>query len=372
MVAQGGTDLVHCWKRWTLSACLVVAAAAGAAAPADERPTVPPTPFDCAAGHWVLDGARVRAGQGDGATFNPDWQPTLEGIAGCVRSPAWRTACVAIRGHTDAIAFNDPVVVAFGSVEAAQLARGRGRSVSVLTRLTQLGVPPDRLRELPPAEAPDYRGVELSVVLGCASPHADTTAPLTQADLRSAVRESVRDELSEQRRQDALTQPAPALSQHRFWAEAGLTAALVGTTPDSAFGPVAQLGAGWRFRHVYARADLGLTLGSTAPQRVGWELGGAVGYFHAPWLQVGVIAGDRFSASSLSTGWLEQTWALGLEGTHCLWRWREYDLCAREAVLPLGGRTRRGEEVNGQLYRIPDTHDSALRFELGASVRREL
>lgn len=317
----------------------------------------------------MLEGAPSRVEKGASASFNPDWQPTLEGIAACTRTPAWRTACVAIQGHTDKIAFNDPVAVAFGSVEAAQLARGRGRSTEVLDRLYKLGVEPQRLRELPPASEPDYRGVALSVVLGCVASTPNGSA-LSTEQLQSTVRQSVREELTEQRRREAAAVPPPPVYPHRFWAEANLLATLVGTTPNSALGPVLQVGGGWNYRFVFARADLGFSVGSTSPQRTGYELGVAAGYFHARWLQVGVVFNDRLSASNPTQAWLEQTWALGVEGTHCLWRVHGLDLCAREAVLPLGGRTRRAEDVDGQLFRIPDTHDAALRFELGASLRK--
>lgn|GEM_PF-3393706 len=352
---------------FVLAVCLLAAGAGASAPPA--LSAGPAGPFDCASGSWILKGAVAHPAQGVDASFSPDWQPTLEGIAACTRTPAWRTACVTIQGHTDAIAFNDPTAVAFGGVEAAQLARGRGRSTDVLNRLYKLGVTPERLRELPPASEPDYRGVALSVVLGCVGPRSNGSA-ITSAELRVAVRDSVREELTEQRRQDALAKPPPPVYSHHFWAEANLLATLVGTTPDSAFGPALQIGAGWNYRFLFARADVGFAVGTTVPQRTGYEFGAAAGYFHARWLQVGVVFNDRLSASNPTQAWLEQTWAFGVEGTHCLWRFKGLDLCAREAVLPLGGRTRRGEEVNGQLFRIPDTHDSALRFELGASVRK--
>jgi hypothetical protein len=339
--------------------------------PAADANSQAPAAFDCAARKWVLDGAPAKADAGDGATFSPAWQATLEGIASCSQRPAWKTACVAVQGHTDAIAFNDPVVAAFGSVEAAQLARGRGRSATVLNRLYQLGVPSERLRELPPSATPDFRGVTVSVVPGCAQLGGDGQGALTHDELRSAVRDSVSDALEAQRRAELAAQPKPVVYPHTFWLEANLSASLVGTTPDSAVGPLLDLGGGWRWRMLYAHADVGFAVGSTAPQRLGFEFGGGAGWYHARWLQVGLLANDRFSSSSVGRGWLEQTWALGVEGTHCLMRWRGYDLCAREAVLPLGGRTRRAEEIDGTLYRIPDAHDSSLRFELGVSLRRD-
>lgn len=333
---------------------------------AEQAPAAPTAPFDCSAGTWRLAGAPARVDAD--ASFNPEWTPTLQALAACIKSPTWQTVCLTIRGHSDEVKFDSATASAFGSPEAAQLSRANGRSLRVTASLYELGVPGDRLRQLPPSGGAEFRGVEITAHPGCiAGPTSDAPGkPVDPALLQQMVKSSVKEVLDEQK--PVPVPPAP----HLFWAEAGLDAALVGFSPSTSIGPVLRAGAGWRHRWAYARANLGFSVGSIAPQRIGGEVALGAGYIHAPWLQLGLTASARLSTHGLLTPWLEQTWALGVEGTHCLWNFSGYQLCAREAVLPLGVRVRQGEEIAGQVYRIHVTNDFSLRFDVGLVLRRDL
>ena len=117
----------------------------------------------CGSGDWRLDGAAARPGRG--STFRPEWQATLEQIDRCLSERP--NACVRVRGHFDATGFNPNVEHAFGSRQAAQLARARARSEEIVARLYALGLEDWRLKQVPPPVEPTWRGVSVALVEAC-------------------------------------------------------------------------------------------------------------------------------------------------------------------------------------------------------------
>jgi len=329
-------------------------------------------PVDCAQGRWLLEGAPAKVDKdADSATFSAEWQPILEGLAKCASRPEWAETCLAVRGHSDALRFGDPVVAALGSPEAAQMLRAKGRATSVISRLTELGIPSNRVREEPALREATFRGVELWTLKACkAARDAQGGGGLGADELRTLVRSSVVESFAEEERRREASRPAPSPYKHTFLAEGGLELSALGFAPSTSFGPALNLGAGWRYRSLYARLGVGFAVGTADEQRLAFDLAAGAGYFHAPWLQLGVVIADRVSSSSVLTPWLEQSLGFGFEGTHCLTSFSGFELCARETVLPLGARLRRGEVVSGQPYRVPETWSYALRLQLGALLQR--
>src|SRR5690606_7749378 len=105
------------------------------------------------------------------------WAPQLDRIAGCLDAPAAARACLEVQGRYDELEFSPEVVRAFGSREAAQAARGRGRAAMVVQALAARGVAAHRVREAAPAPA-SWRGATIRLLPDCL-PEVQT---LTDAD----------------------------------------------------------------------------------------------------------------------------------------------------------------------------------------------
>ncbi len=121
----------------------------------------------CSEEKWELKRAPANHKSDDDVTYNEDWTPVLEEIAGRLKSEAFVRACVVIQGHSDQVSFSPEVAAAFGSVEAAQMARARARSIVVISRFHRLGVPVSMLREMPPSPEPTFRGVSIELIREC-------------------------------------------------------------------------------------------------------------------------------------------------------------------------------------------------------------
>ncbi len=369
---------------WTVLSAALSPGDARAADAADELPAA------CQPGRWDLDGAGFRVG--DDTDFNPAWTARLEDIAACLGHPRLRRACAEVQGQVDLLAFTPAVVQAYGSQRAAQEARAQGRASRVLAELKRLGVPSARLRERPPGQESSYRGARVELVLACldaavpetdAVPQhqidaaieaavtrlADQTAGraeeggLSRAELDAAVAEAVAEALS--------TGRAPP-RQHQVWAEALVGGSLMAGSPSAAVVTLVGGGGGWTNDLVFAHLDLGLDIGTPEEQRVGVEAQLAGGYVFQrwPWLEVGLVAGNRWSSVSPAEPWLERSWFVGVESSQCLFHlWPGNDTCIEETLVPLGRRVRRGEANAGAIERIETDSAAIVRFDIAIVSR---
>lgn len=320
----------------------------------------------CHPGRWVLDGAATLPGD-DAATFSPAWVPALDQVAECMRLDSSRGACIQVQGRYDERTFSDEVVAAFGSVRATQVARARGRAGRAISELYGRGVPPSRMRELPPPDKPTYRGVELVLIPACVAESSEVVVvlPATAGEARSKQGEfgSAGELVS-----PAAESDAPSM----FWVEAGADMSML-VAPDRVFAPIVRLGVGWHIPWVYARLNTGFGVATAAEQRTSFEISGAAGAVPLEWLEVGLIGGHRTGSSSPVEPWLEQVWFLGIEANECVFELSDsLTLCLSQSVVPIGARLRRAEVTDGNIERIQPTRQAAVRFDLAATLRADL
>lgn len=352
--------------------------------------TIPPLPEVCNGGHWKLTGADFTSGIE--VTYQQEWTPTLKQVALCLNHKHLKQKCLEIQGQYDDIPFSEEIIAAVGSLETAQSARAMGRATAVVTKLSELGVPINRLQVIAPPIQPSFRGVGLTLIDDCVDMVDDDYTSLIAKELEKLRAEqsekycskvvvedlalSIASQLKKHEHTKPIPGPGPMPSKHHFWLSAGIDFNLwvVSPTdsPSTFFSSVFRIGAGWQNELLYARLATGASVGIEASQRVGLDMGGAVGYYHQKWLQIGAVGGFRLTTTTPTKPWLEQIWYLGLEGTHCLVEFSGNEVCVREAVGPFGGLLTRAEVVDGQIEQIKDDYRSLLRFDLGVLVRHNL
>jgi hypothetical protein len=362
--------------------------AAAEGAPASVAPGE--LPAACQPGRWDLDGAGFRVGED--TDFNSAWTATLEDIAGCLGHPRLQRACAQVQGRVDLLAFTTAIVQAYGSQQAAQDARAQGRASRVLAELKRLGVPSNRLREAPPGRESSFRGARVELVLDCLVDAAPATTVATQRQIDAAVEAAVTrivEDAAKRPEDDGLSRAeieaavaeavAEAVSEHRapprqhqVWAEALVGGSLIAGSPSAALSTLVAVGGGWTNDLFYAHLDLGIDVGTPEEQRFGFEgqLAGGYVFQRLPWLEVGVVVGDRLSSVSPVEPWLEQSWFVGLESSQCLFHfWPGNDTCFEETLVPLGRRVRRGEANAGTIERIETQSAALFRFDLAVVGR---
>lgn len=299
----------------------------------------------------------------------------LANLARCLERPDAARACLAVQGQFDTVGFSPAVVRAFGSLDAAQQARARGRAARVLRELASAGVPAERLRELVPPSEPTYRGVAIHL-----QPECLPAPPELGDDDRRMIEEARRlVELHRAREVQAVaaTPPPPAppapAGPSPFFVEGAVHASAGFGEPDDVVAPGLRVAVGLRAGPIVARVGAGGAVAARAEQRLAGEAFLAGAYPLLPWLELGATAGARAGAHDPSEPWLERSWFAGVEATQCPFSpWEDVRLCFHEAVLPLGGQLRRGEIEDGEVVRIPPETDDRTRFELSVSLRHDL
>ncbi len=349
----------------TLAAALLAAPAAAQA---------PPDP--CAEDAVVLAGASAQPDDGR-AAFNPAWTPALERLATCLRGGPLADACVVVRGLTDETPFAAPLAGAFGGDEAAQLARGQGRALSVQARLEALGVPAPRVRTAAPVTGGAVRGVELRLVRACLPPEREG---LDQAQVEALVDRRVDAAVAALSRLAAPppeaaadAPPPPPRPAWRPWLEAGLDAALLGVEPDTTFGPVLWAGAGAARGPWLGRLSAGLSVGTAREERLGAEAAALFGVRLRSGLELAAALRWRVTTHAASGPWLDQVLGAGAQAGWCPARAAVAGrpVCLTAGLEPLGWRWRRGEVRGGEAVPRPRTQDWAGVARLGVSVRFE-
>lgn len=330
--------------------------------PASEPSNVAPErdDFECSQGSWDFEGAEAAAGPS--ATYNDDWTPRLAEVAQCLLRPEFRSACLTIQGQFDTTHFPDSVVSGFGSELATQQTRARGRAGLVESKLHELEVASERLRQLPPPTRPSFRGVKVALLLDCIAVPAE---PVAAPNEPPHQKEEVSTDSQE------VMPPEPDLPGP-FWLQVGLSGRLRFDEPDDIVSGLLSVGAGWKSEHWYGYGTWGLHLGSTNVQRVGqaFSLGGGYSFLH--WLSAGLYAGYERSSADLFDAWLDQALLLGIDSHQCLSFGERFEACAREGLVPLGYRIDRGMTVGESTFQVPEETAHFWRIELGAVLRVQL
>ena len=364
--------------RWWLGAA--VAALLGAPAPARAQDVK--GEGQCAPGSWVLAGADSQAEDGR-AVFLPEWTPTLESAAACLRVAALADSCLVVRGLTDELDFTPALVRAFGSPEAVQLARGQGRALAVQARLEKLGAPSHRLRVAATVISSGKRGAELRLVRGCLEGVGHDA--LGRAEVEALVDERVGKALAAapqpaaapvtQAAPDGPAQPPqptpPPARPPPQWLEVALEATLHGVTPDTVPAGGLSLGGGVERGGLLWRGTLGLAVGATREERLGLELSLAGGKRLPSGLELSAELRYRIATLAASGPWLDQVLAAGLRAATCPagLSGPAGQVCFSADVLPLGLRWRRGAVSKGEAVALPRSIDYTAVVAIGVAVR---
>ncbi|AKU92176.1 hypothetical protein AKJ08_2563 [Vulgatibacter incomptus] len=345
---------------------VVLGAISTSPAPASAQlPPVESSSPACTGHRFRLDGAAALPDSSGSATLVPEWLPALETIADCLRRPEHERTCAVVQGRFDEQSFSHAVVTAFGSAQAAQLARARARATAVLSRLSELGVPAERLREAPPLPEPTWRGTEVVLLEGC------LPAPqrLSEDDVRLV--EEARAVLAAPPQPQVVVQEvaAPA-SPSPFFVEAGPGGSLE-LSSSAVAAPSLRAGLGARRGHVTGRVSAAIATASPDERRASWELKAGAGYALLGWLDLGLAGGLRWGSVGLDSPWLDRSWFAGFEAVECPLSLAEgTELCLEQSLFPIGSVHKRARIEDGKLERIPATRDSLVRLELGAFLRQ--
>lgn len=354
------------------------------AGPADESPA-DATRFDCQAGPWTFDGAKWESGPE--VAYKESWSETLIAIASCAPQIKRSGACFEVQGHFDGIPFGSTVVRIFGSTEAAQQARGRGRANSILQKLGELGVPSTMLHEVSPGVSPTFRGAKVRIANGC-STDLDALEERYRAVISEELGQLRREQISpdEYARRAAIAMgqaqnkqaptESPLPSAHKFWLGGGLDASALFLFPgtDDVYGPVLRLGGGWHNEQFYGTLLAGASLGSEVEERAGLEGLLSAGYYRNRWVQVGLAFEYRVASSGANTPWIDRTWSVAIEAHQCPWTFGNVDVCLQEAFSPVGGHVRRAEysDTLDSIELIDQRSNSLIRLDLGVVARMSL
>lgn len=322
-----------------------------------------------------LDGAADAAGSPE-VTFVEGWRPELRAMSACLEAaPADR--CLEVQGQYDDHAFAPSIERALGSPEAAQRERGRARAQAVIAELIELGVPYARVRERPPARAPSYRGVRVSLVEGCLAPtraEASETSTMTTTALPGWLESADRaleaiDEAEARRRPPPSAEESPASHRLPLWIEGALALGVQLAGDTDAFSLAPSLGLGYGDGGVTARLFARVGTADELEQRAFFEWGFSVGGYLTPWWSLEAIAVHRVGTFRIGDPWYEQTAFLGVASDQQIVDLGGVSLWVSEALYPLGLRARRGVVSNGAPLDTEDRVDYAVRGELLLVVR---
>lgn len=342
--------------------CIIVAAAARAGDGAEGTEAASADP--CAGGGWRLEGAAVQPGPE--ATFKPDWHATLATVERCL--DARPDACVRVRGHYDATAFDPSVVHAFGSEQAAQLARARGRSEQAVARLYDLGVEGWRLQHVPPPMAPSWRGVSLTLVERCrpvppAAPPSAAPEPPPEppaATIESPPRATA---------VAVVERDGGPLPLALLGALGGDVLAVEGAAEWSGR---LRLGIEWQSLSWYAHLGGGVTLSGVDARARGGDVLVGAGHRLRPWLALGLYATVGQGSTGFTDGWMHRTWAVGVEVAECYTVYPGGRICAEQRLSPLGRRAQRALIIDDITYLIPQESDPTMGLALTVGFRQQL
>jgi len=166
----------------------------------------------------------------------------------------------------------------------------------------------------------------------------------------------------------ALPEPEPA---RPVWAEAEALFSARLTEPEDLFGSALRVGGGFQHGSAYARVGFGLTVTSTDTSRGAWEVLFAIGGALDDWLQLGAVAVYGEGSDAMFASWIERGWSAGIESRQCLATLaRGWELCLREALMPLGEHEVRGELRDGRVYLHAPNTETSLRIDLGLLLGR--
>jgi hypothetical protein len=317
------------------SASVEIEAPPGAPAYEDlDKPDVDGVPFECQVGAWRVEGTGAEAD-----SFQPIWQITLEHVASCLAEPQLARACVAVRGQVTDASLPPEAVAAFGSLDAARTVRAQGRAGMVSAKLSDLGVGSARVVQLASSGKATYDGASLGLMLeGCSAPA-----------------------------------PATSSVEVKPFLEVGGTGTFLSSSAIDARSPGVFAGAGLRLGPAFARSSLAYASAERKEQRASADVTFALGLRPAWWIEPAAVASFRWGSTTAGDPWLERSWSLGLEATHCQANlWSVASICARAAVLPIGRVWRRGASDPAGLVRVPDEGFGSTRFDFGLMLRREL
>jgi hypothetical protein len=335
---------------------LVVALAAGRASAGSP----------CGDGTWSLTGAASQYGVDEEVAFREEWRPKIAEIAACLAELSTTQACVEVRGLADRRPFSDATAAALGGQEIAAAYRAEGRAFAVIGALRDLGVGPFRLRQLAPRLDAQQRGVEVHLVRDCLAVPAATTpaeaptpTPAPAGGPTSVVLMTA--------------PPVEPVSRGRFWLGSGLGGTVLVSDPKSIIDGELSLEVAWTYESAYARLFGAFGLSDTESHRVLGTYGGAVGYRYHDWFEIGPFASHRIASRTATEGWIEQAWAVGVEGSERVWEFAPgSEVLFRQSIAPFGQRWRRAEVVHDGIEAIDTEKSGAVELKMALSFRQQL
>lgn len=331
------------------------AARAEAAGPAD----------GCGEGAWRLDGASSSPNEDGTATYVEAWDAVLDEVVACLAAPEAAYACIEIQGQFDDRIFSHAVVTAFGSLEAAQHARARGRANAVQLRLEEKGISPGRLRQRSPGREATFRGAMLRVVPDC----LPRPPEMSEEDRRAIAEARAILENPPTRVVEVVREVPGSGLDLPLYLEAGLHGGMGLTEGEASFGSLFHLGLGARMHRAYGRLEGQLATETEQARRGGLGVRLAGGAALLSWLDLGLVAGMQWSSVGLFEPWLERTLLFGLEGRECLLDMGEWGrLCLRQSLYPLGSVARRATLRDGVLETHPETTAGFFGADVGVLV----
>ncbi|MBN2802842.1 MAG: hypothetical protein JXR91_07095 [Deltaproteobacteria bacterium] len=328
---------------------------------------------------WELRGASTESKSGN-VTYLDEWTPLLEDAVNCSKNVMNSGFCVKVQGQYDNVPFPKSVIATFGSQRAAQLARATARAAMVSDRLRMMGIDGESIQMLPPPAESTFRGASILFDSSCKPVGDGKTVVLVVGNESQIDEASVGDVVTkrlqdEDKRKKELEEQNKKPSPHEFFADVSFkwVPLVIAPSADSKLVNAVMFGAsmGWNNNLLYARISGDGGIGTEEEYKASADFNGAFGYYHRPWLNVGVFGGMHFAWPGTST-WLHRSWFVGVEGTHCFLRNKIGfgEVCIREAFAPIGKSLKRLElQDDGSLVRINEKDDYSMRFELGVMFR---
>jgi len=336
----------------------------------------------CVKNSWKMKGADLdHSGE---ASYRKKWTPTLEHISACFKKTRTNRTCIRVQGQYDDVKFPANVVATFGSQEAAQRARAKARSAMVVSKLQEFKVHPESILEIAPLPTVTYRGVSVEFVNDCLSLTTNESVNVSNEIDTSKLASVVAAKVDTDAIADAVVQKlvkkhtikntkSDTVSFNKFFLGTGVYSTFVMVDSDDRsekdFLYMPKIGAGWHSKFLYGKLSSGFGMGHSGHYRYAADVDIHFGYYRNPLLQFGVTSGMRYAWSKEMKSYLQRSWYIGIEGTHCFNIQSNLKVCAYEMIAPLGNATSRLEYDNGNLYKINERDDSLIRFDIGATVR---
>lgn len=292
--------------------------------------------FACSVGALRLEEIVRRANSGE--EFVQQWSGLLKRVASCMKQRHMRNTCLSVQGRYAPLHFEWGDQAPDAAIGSQKLGAD-ARAVAVRSHLQSEGVEGRRIVVLPPPDHGTYEGVRLRIAHDC-----------TDGSAEGGVAYGERRGLS---------------------AEVGIYGSGSFLGPARSGAGVLRVGVGYQAHSLYGRLDAGLLTSSSETQRGGWELGAALGLDLTDWVQLGVVFSYRQGADKLFAEWLERMWTLGVESRQCTVIGRTlWSVCLREALMPVGQQSLRGQIVQGRVFRVPASESAVLRADVGLSLTR--